>query len=235
MFPEVLAETVEVEAEVARLADQIGRRLGALSLAGVLGPVACEFVGLPVEDLGQRRSELGPDWPHRSIERFIARCSRSLYWVGLNKAKKSVEIDTSSPEGRELVAALRDRARARQRHHGDQRRRPALAVVRDDAGRRDDVIVVHIAGRSDGRPAVDYTVNCEVGLPYVTGPVDFDRPVNHVLPAWDLLTGLHAALAVLAAERVRTRTGQGPAGHRVRWPMWPSPPWPTSGSWPTWW
>jgi len=33
--------------------------------------------------------------------------------------------------------------------------------------------------------------------------------VNHVLPAWDLLTGLHAALGILAAERVRARTGRG--------------------------
>ena len=30
----------------------------------------------------------------------------SLYWAGLNKASQSVEIDTSSPEGRKLVGAL---------------------------------------------------------------------------------------------------------------------------------
>jgi 2-methylfumaryl-CoA isomerase len=56
---------------------------------------------------------------------------------------------------------------------------------------------------------VDYTVNCEVGLPWITGPADSSLPVNHVLPAWDLLTGLHAALSVLAADRVRTATGLG--------------------------
>jgi 2-methylfumaryl-CoA isomerase len=56
---------------------------------------------------------------------------------------------------------------------------------------------------------VDYTVNCEVGLPLMTGPIDSDRPVNHVLPAWDLLTGAYAALAILAAERVRLATGRG--------------------------
>ena len=33
--------------------------------------------------------------------------------------------------------------------------------------------------------------------------------MNHVVPAWDLLTGLHAALGILAAERVRARTGRG--------------------------
>ena len=34
-------------------------------------------------------------------------------------------------------------------------------------------------------------------------------PVNHVLPAWDLLAGLQAAIALLAAERARAATGQG--------------------------
>lgn len=133
----------------------------------------------------------------------------SLYWAGLNKAKKSVEIDISSPEGRELVTAL---VAAPGTGNG--------IVVTNAVGqrwlsyealseRRLDLIQVHITGRSDGKPAVDYTVNCEVGLPFLTGPVDFERPVNHVLPAWDLLTGVQAALAVVSADRVRTMTGKG--------------------------
>ena len=34
-------------------------------------------------------------------------------------------------------------------------------------------------------------------------------PVNHVLPAWDIAAGLYLATALLAAERHRSRTGQG--------------------------
>ena len=34
-------------------------------------------------------------------------------------------------------------------------------------------------------------------------------PTNHVLPAWDLVTGQMAALGLLAAERHRFRTGEG--------------------------
>lgn len=133
----------------------------------------------------------------------------SLYWAGLNKGKRSVEIDLRSTEGRELVRSL---LRASGPDGG--------IVLTNAVGQswlsydrlaevRPDLIMVHIAGRPDGKPAVDYTVNCEVGLPYLTGPSDFLRPVNHVLPAWDLLTGMHAATAILAADRHRSRTGQG--------------------------
>lgn len=133
----------------------------------------------------------------------------SLYWVGLNKAKRSIEVDLRSGEGQDIVRRLLSVPGA---GHGilvtnavgqDWLRYEPLRTVRPD------LIQVHILGRSDGRPAVDYTVNSEVGLPWLTGPVDFDRPVNHVLPAWDLLTGLHAALAVLAAEHVRRQGGTG--------------------------
>lgn len=133
----------------------------------------------------------------------------SLYWASLNRGKRSIEVDLRSAEGRDLVGRL-------------------LAAPGEGAGilltnagglpwldyetltvHRPDLIKVSITGLSDGSPAVDYTVNCEVGLPLLTGPADSGQPTNHVLPAWDLLAGLHAAVAILAAERARARTGRG--------------------------
>jgi 2-methylfumaryl-CoA isomerase len=69
--------------------------------------------------------------------------------------------------------------------------------------------MVNLTGRRDGSSEVDYTVNPQIGVPYMTGPADSDAPVNHVLPAWDLIAGHQIAIAVLAAERVRARTGRG--------------------------
>lgn len=142
-------------------------------------------------------------WPMTSDE------TASLYWLSLNRGKRSVAIDTRSPAGREL---LRELACAPGEDAG--------IFVTNAVGqswldperfreRRADLIYVEIKGHPDGRPAVDYTVNCAVGLPDLTGPADAARPVNHVLPAWDLLTGLHAALGVLAGDRIRRRTGEG--------------------------
>jgi 2-methylfumaryl-CoA isomerase len=56
---------------------------------------------------------------------------------------------------------------------------------------------------------VDYTVNPEVGVPDMTGPAGAGEPINHVLPAWDLLTGMTAVTGLLAALYRRERSGEG--------------------------
>jgi 2-methylfumaryl-CoA isomerase len=66
-----------------------------------------------------------------------------------------------------------------------------------------------VQGHRDGRPAVAYTVNAEVGVPQLTGPELVDAPVNHVLPAWDLLTGATAAAGLLSAVHERSLHGPG--------------------------
>jgi len=52
-------------------------------------------------------------------------------------------------------------------------------------------------------------VNAAAGYPLATGPEGAEGPVNHVLPAWDIVTGLSAAFGLLAAERHRRLTGEG--------------------------
>ena len=69
--------------------------------------------------------------------------------------------------------------------------------------------MVQITGHRDGSTALDYTVNSAVGFPMVTGPARPDAPVNHVFPAWDVITGLTAATGILAAVRRRSATGEG--------------------------
>jgi 2-methylfumaryl-CoA isomerase len=172
-------------------------------VAGPSGTMTLAELGadvLRIDPLGgatdTRRLPLAPD-------------GSSLYWAGLNRYKRSLTLDLRSPAGRDVVRRLLGRA-------GDG----GGILVTNAVGQpwleydelrraRADLIMVHISGRADGRPAVDYTINAEVGLPWLTGPADSTRPVNHVLPAWDLLTGLHAAIAVLAGVALRRRTGEG--------------------------
>ncbi len=133
----------------------------------------------------------------------------SLYWTALNKGKRSIQIDLRSEEGREIIGGLVAAP-------GDAggmflTNFPARGWLSYEAmrERRDDVIMVAITGNPDGSTAVDYTVNAAVGYPTATGPAGLSEPVNHVLPAWDVICGQQAALGVVAADRHRLRTGEG--------------------------
>lgn len=148
----------------------------------------------------------GPDfhrWPRSSG-------GTSYFWEGMNKGKKSVALDLKHPEGRELAIAL---ITAPGPGSGlFVTNFPAKGFLAHDAlaARRPDLITIRIMGHADGRPAVDYTINPRVGFPLLTGPESLgELPVNHVLPAWDLLAGMHAAFALLAAERMRQQMGHG--------------------------
>ncbi len=133
----------------------------------------------------------------------------SLFWASMNKGKRSVAVDVRRPEGQELIAELITAPGA----DGGVflSNFPEAGWLADEKlrARRDDLIYVNILGNPDGTTAVDYTVNPSSGFAFATGPAGGVLPTNHVLPAWDMSTGVHAALAVLASERRRTRTGVG--------------------------
>jgi 2-methylfumaryl-CoA isomerase len=133
---------------------------------------------------------------------------QSLYWAGLNYAKRSVCLDLTSDEGRRLVRAL---IAAPHPGGGIVSSNLTYGWLAYEKLRelRPDLIMLSIEGHVDGRSAVDYTVNAETGLPFLTGPADTSNPVNHVLPAWDIATGLYGALALVSAERQRKLSGEG--------------------------
>ncbi|MEZ5165965.1 MAG: CoA transferase [Acidimicrobiales bacterium] len=129
----------------------------------------------------------------------------SIYWAGLNKGKKSIAVDLRSPRARELLTELIRLAGTFLTNF------PARGWMGYEslAAERPDLVMLAVTGNRDGSTALDYTVNCAMGYPLVTGPVDRADPVNHVLPAWDLVCGQTAALGILAADRRRLRTGEG--------------------------
>jgi 2-methylfumaryl-CoA isomerase len=172
--------------------------------------VAAPLGGMTLAQLGADviridRPGGGPDyrrWP-------VTDAGVSLFWAGLNKSKRSIAIDIASPRGQEIAQAL-------------------ITAPGKDAGilitnfpprgwlsfealskLRRDLIQVTVQGDRNGGSAVDYTVNPRLGLPYLTGPLDHQGAVNHVLPAWDLITGQMATVGLLAAERHRHRDGEG--------------------------
>lgn len=188
----------------------VGGILDGLRIVEVSAFVAAPLGGMTLAQMGAEVIRIDPPGGGLDYRRWpVTEDNTSLFWAGLNQAKRSVCIDINRPEGRELAMAL-------------------ITAPGEDAGlllsnfpargwlsheslklRRSDLIQLTLTGDRQGGSAVDYTVNPGLGLPYLTGPVDGDQPVNHVLPAWDLITGQMAAVGLLAAERHRRRTGRG--------------------------
>jgi 2-methylfumaryl-CoA isomerase len=182
-----------------------GMRLveGSAFVAAPLGGMTLAQLGADVIRFDQIGGGLDAHrWP-------ITREGRSLFWAGMNKGKRSIAADLRSPRGRELLTEL-------------------ITAPGPDAGlfltnfpvrgwldyerlraRRADLVMVAITGNHDGSSAVDYTVNPATGFPWATGPTNLAVPFNHLLPAWDAITGTLAATGLLAAERHRTRSGEG--------------------------
>jgi 2-methylfumaryl-CoA isomerase len=184
-------------------------------LAGMRVVEGSAFVAAPLG--GMTLAQLGADvirfdpigggldayrWP-------ITAAGKSLFWAGLNKGKRSIAVDMRSPRGKELLTNL-------------------ITAPGENAGLfltnfpaagwlnyatltacRADLIMVNIVGNPDGSSAVDYTVNPATGFTWTTGPSNLSTPVNHLLPAWDVITGTLAATGLLAAERKRRLEGTG--------------------------
>lgn len=180
--------------------------LAGLQVAECAAFVACPYATMTLAQLGADVIRIDPIGGGLDYRRWpVTADGRSIYWSGLNRGKKSVAIDIKSPEGRELAQAIIAATGIFATNL------PATGWLDPEAltAKRRDLIMATIVGNHDGSTALDYTVNCAAGFPAITGPVGSDAPVNHVLPAWDLLAGMNVALAILAAERHRTRTGEG--------------------------
>ena len=185
--------------------------LAGLRVIEVSAFVAAPLGGATLAEMGADVIRVDPLGGGIDAGRWPLHNGRSLYWAGLNQGKRSVTLDLRSERGRDLLAQLVT-------HHDPNvddgilltnLGTPPWLAYDLLAELRPDLIMLVITGNPDGSTAVDYTVNAAIGFPLVTGPLNQKGPVNHVLPAWDALTGYLAATALLAAERHRRRTGEG--------------------------
>lgn len=179
--------------------------LAGLRIVEVSAFVAAPLGGMTLAQLGAEVIRIDPLGGNIDIARWpLAPDGQSLYWASLNKGKRSVSLALDKEEGQALARDLIASAGILLTNLPATRGWMSYAEL---TKHRPDLIMLRLIGNPDGSAAIDYTVNCAGGFPIATGTDE--KPVNHVLPAWDVASGLYLALGLLAAERVRSRTGTG--------------------------
>ena len=136
----------------------------------------------------------------------------STYYTSINRNKRSIALDLRSPEGRRRGMALVRRADVMIENF----RGASMARLGFDyeSVRRLSPGIVYCSitgfGTEGGAelPGYDLVVQAVSGLMSLTGP-DADTPSKTGIATADVLTGLHAAVGILAALHHRERTGEG--------------------------
>ena len=141
----------------------------------------------------------------------------SGYFLCVNRGKRSVTVDLSHPEGQELVRKLAvDCDIVLENYKVGTLGRFKLGYE-DLKAVNPDIIYASVSGFGQSGPranqaAYDFMIQAMGGLMSVTGEADGKPgggPQKVGVPVVDLMTGMYAGVAILAALARRERTGQG--------------------------
>ena len=136
----------------------------------------------------------------------------AAYFLSVNRSKRSVAVDLKHAAGRTLALELCSRADVvieNFRPGAAERLGLHTAAIR---ARNPAIVYCSITGfgprEPRNRPGYDFVVQAESGLMAITGEPD-GAPAKVGVALVDVLTGLHAAVAIVASLRRREVTGTG--------------------------
>lgn len=134
------------------------------------------------------------------------------YYLSVNRNKRSIVLDLANPEDLEVARALSDRADVMIENFkpGGLRR---FGLDYESVGQRNPSIVYcSISGfgtdKGASLPGYDLLVQAMSGLMSLTGAPE-GPPYRAGVAVFDVMTGLHSAIGILAALQHRSVTGEG--------------------------
>jgi len=169
----------------------------------ILGDLGATVIKVEQPGKGDETRYFGPP--------FIA--GESAYYLGLNRNKLGILIDFSTPEGKQRLLNLVSTATVLVENFrpGTLERQglgyEALRAINPG------LIYCSISGYGQTgpyapRPGYDFVAQGESGLMSVTGEID-GEPQRVGSPVGDVSAGMYASMSILAALRVRDRSGKG--------------------------
>jgi crotonobetainyl-CoA:carnitine CoA-transferase CaiB-like acyl-CoA transferase len=196
-----------------------------LDLSRVLaGPYATMVLGdLGADVLKIEHPERGDDTRHWGPPFVGSEAGdESAYFLSINRNKRSVGVDLKSPDGLERIrtlAAGADVVIENWKRGALEKMGLGYEALRE---RNPGLVYCSITGFGPGpdqdRPGYDFLVQARGGVMGITGP-EGGEPIKVGVAIADIVCGLHAATAILAALHRRSETGEGT---RVEVPLFES-------------
>lgn len=182
-----------------------------------LGDLGADVIKVERPDTGDDTRAWGPSW---LVDGEGKETADSAYFSSCNRNKRSLTVDISKPEGQALLRELATKCDILVENYklGDLKRY-GLDYASLTAINPKLVYCSITAYGQDGpyahRPGYDLLCQAEGGLMAINGHADVDKggpgggPVKVVIAVTDVLSGLNATIAILAAVEARHITGKG--------------------------
>jgi len=183
----------------------------------VLGDLGADVIKVEPPD-GDATRGWGPPWLGSEADGTRT----AAYALAVNRNKRSIRLDLSRPEGADVLSKLlagadvlveNFRPGSLERFGFDE---PGLAAL--------NARLIHLSITGYGpsapdpaRPGYDFVIQAESGLMSITGEPDAagGRPIKVGVAISDVVTGLNAAIAILAALIGRDRGPAAGLGQRI--------------------
>lgn len=188
----------------------LSRILAGPTCTQLLGDMGADVIKIEKAGAGDDTRKWGPPYVRDADGENT---TESAYYLCANRNKRSVAVDIGRPEGRELVKGLAGECDVLIENFkvgGLRRYGLAYDDLKDD---HPGLIYCSISGfGQDGpyahRPGYDFMIQAMGGIMSITG--DPDREPKKVgVGIADVMCGMYASSAILAALHHRTKTGKG--------------------------
>ncbi|MDI2130229.1 CaiB/BaiF CoA transferase family protein [Yinghuangia seranimata] len=189
-----------------------GLPLAGVTVVALEQAVAAPFATRQLADLGARVIKVerpGDGDFARAYDGTVRGLSSHFVW--LNRGKESIALDVKDPVDREVLDRLIARADVFVQNLAPGAADRLGLGAEELAARHPALIVCGISGYGDSGPyrdkkAYDLLVQCEAGLPSITGGAE---PAKTGIAVADIAAGMYAFTGVLTALYERRATGLG--------------------------
>ena len=179
-----------------------------------LADLGAEVIKIERPGTGDDTRGWGPPWMKDGAGKDT---SESAYFLSVNRNKKSVTLDISRPEGQAIVRELAAKSQVLIENYKVGTLKKYKLGYEDLKATNPSLIYCSVTGfGQDGpyapRPGYDFIFQGMGGLMSITGERDGQPgagPQKVGIAITDVLTGMYASVAILAAITHRERTGQG--------------------------